>query len=168
MPIPSRTFLALSWEVYRPETLCHSTNQQRRYPATLWFGLRRCPCKCRHSSSNPVPYDSALKLRQESLSTQMYKQHESRLGFSSGEVGDPTRPPACSLGGSAVAASSVPGRRREGSRSPAARASTGVTCAISSFESISAFMVVYIWVSLAELRMGMLQNPAVRMTAGVA
>ena len=104
----------------------------------------------------------------ESLSTRMYKQHDSHLGFSSGEVGVPTRPPARSLGGSAITASSVPGQRSEGSRSPAARASTGVTCAIPSFESILALMVVYVRVSLTELRMGMLQNPAVRMTAGIA
>ena len=65
-------------------------------------------------------------------------------------------------------ASSVPGWRSEGSRSPAARASAGVTCTIPSLESISALTVVYIRVSLAELRKGMLQNPAVRMTAGVA
>ena len=69
----------------------------------------------------------------------MYKQHDSHLGFSPGEVGDPTGPPAHSLGGSAVKASSVPDQRSEGSRSPAARALTGVTCAIPSFESISAF-----------------------------
>ena len=168
MPIPSRTFLTPSWEVYRPKTPCHSTNQQRRYPAILWFGLRRCPCKCRHSSSNPVPYDPALKTTSESLSTRMYKQHDSRLGFSSGEVGDPTWPPARSLGRSAIAASSAPDRRSEESRSPAARASTGVTCAIPSFESISALTVVYVWVSLTELRTGMLPNPVVRMTANIA
>ena len=98
----------------------------------------------------------------------MYKQHDSHLGFSSGEVGDPTRPAARSLGGSAIVASSVPDQRSEGSRSPTARASTGVTCAIPSFEFISALTVVYIQVSLAELRMGMLQHPAVRMTAGIA
>ena len=98
----------------------------------------------------------------------MYKQHDSRLGFSSGEVGDLTGPPTRSLGRSAVTASSVPDWRSEGSRSPTARASTGATCAIPSFESISALMVVYDWVGLAELRMGMLPNPAVRVTAGVA
>ena len=104
----------------------------------------------------------------ESLSTRMYKQHDSCLGFSSGEVGDPTRSPARSWGVSAIVASSVPGQRSEGSRSPAARASTGATCAIPSFESISALTVVYIRVSLTELRTGMLQNPVVRMTAGIA
>ena len=65
-------------------------------------------------------------------------------------------------------ASSIPGQRSEGSRGPAARASVGATCAIPSFESMSALTVVYVWVSLAELQMGMLQNPAVRMTAGIA
>ena len=168
MPISSWTFLALSWAVYRPETPCHSTNQQRRCPAILWFRLCRYLCKCRHSSSNPAPYDPALKLTSESLSTLMYKQHDSHLGFSSGEVGDPTGPPARSLGGSAVMASSVPDQRSEGSRSPAAQASTGATCAIPSFESMSALMVVYIRVGLAELRTGMLPNPVVRVTAGVA
>ena len=104
----------------------------------------------------------------ESLSTQMYKQHDSRLGFSPGEVGEPPGPPARSLGGSAVAVSSIPDRRSEGSRSPAAWASTGVTCTIPSFESISALTVVYVGVGLTELQMGMLPNPAVRVTAGVA
>ena len=98
----------------------------------------------------------------------MYKQHDSRLGFSSGEVSDPTGPPTHSLGGSAIVASSIPDQRNEGSRSPAARALTGVTCAIPSFESISALTVVYIWVGLAELQTGMLPNPAVRMTASIA
>ena len=98
----------------------------------------------------------------------MYKQHDSRLGFSCGEVGDPTGPPARSLGRSAVVASSFPDWRSEGSRSPAARASIGSTCSIPSFESISALTVVYIWVGLTELRTGMLPNPAVRVTAGVA
>ena len=111
---------------------------------------------------------SCSKTTSESLSTQMYKQHDSRLGFSPGEVGDPAGPPAHSLGRSAVAVSSIPGRRSEGSRSPAARASTGATCAIPSFESISALTVVYVCVGLTELRMGMLPNPAVRVTAGIA
>ena len=98
----------------------------------------------------------------------MYKQHDSHLGFSPGEVGDLTGPPARSLGGSAIAASSVPDRRSEGSRSPTAQASTGTTCAIPSFESISALTVVYVRVGLTELQTGMLPNPAVRVTAGVA
>ena len=98
----------------------------------------------------------------------MYKQHDSRLGFSPGEVGDPTGPPTRSLGRSAIVASSVPDQRSEGSRSPAARASTGATCAIPSFESISALTVVYVRVGLAELQMGMLPNRVVRVTASVA
>ena len=98
----------------------------------------------------------------------MYKQHDSHLGFSPGEVGDPTGPPARSLGGSAVTASSVPDWGSEGSRSPAAQALTDVTCAIPSFESISALMVVYIWIGLTELRTRMLPNLVVRVTAGVA
>ena len=98
----------------------------------------------------------------------MYKQHDSHLGFSSGEVGDLTGPTACSLGWSAVVASSVPDWRSEGSRSSAAWASTGATCAIHSFESISALTVVYISVGLTEFRTGMLPNPVVRVTAGVA
>ena len=98
----------------------------------------------------------------------MYKQHDSCLGFSPGEVGDLPGPPARSLGGSAIAVSSIPDQRSEGSRSPAARASTGMTCAIPSFESISVLTVVYICVGLTELQMGMLPNPAVRVTAGVA
>ena len=168
MLILSRTFLAPSWAVYTPETPCHSTNQQRRCPAILWFRLHRCLCKCQHSSSNPAPYDPCSKTTSESLSTRMYKQHDSHLEFSPGEVGDPTWPPARSLGGSAITASSVPDRRSEGSRSPTARASTGTTCAIPSFESISALTVVYVWISLTELRTGMLPNPMVRVTASVA
>ena len=78
----------------------------------------------------------------------MYKQHDSHLGFSPGEVGDPPGPPAHSLGGSAVMVSSTPGQRSEGSRSPAAWASTGATCAIPSFESISALTAVYVRVGL--------------------
>ena len=104
----------------------------------------------------------------ESLSTRMYKQHDSHLGFSTGEVGDPPGPPTRSLGGSAVVVSSIPGQGSEGSRSPAARASTGKTCAIPSFESVSTLTVVYIHVGLTELRTEMLPNLAVRMTAGVA
>ena len=104
----------------------------------------------------------------ESLSTQMYKQHDSRLGFSPGEVGDSTGPPTHSLGRLAFVASFVPDRRSEGSRSPAARALTCATCAIPSFESISALTVVYVQVGLTELQTGMLPNPAVRVTAGVA
>ena len=104
----------------------------------------------------------------ESLSTRMYKQHDSRLGFSPGKVGGPPGPPAHSLGRSAIAVSSIPDRRSEGYRSPAAQASTGATCAIPSFESISALTVVYVRVGLTELRTGMLPNPAVRMTAGIA
>ena len=104
----------------------------------------------------------------ESLSTRMYKQHDSHLGFSPSEVGDLTGLPTHSLGGSAVVASSVPDQGSEGSRSPATQASTGATCAIPSFESISALMVVYVWIGLTELRMGMLPNPVVRVTAGVA
>ena len=98
----------------------------------------------------------------------MYKQHDSRLGFSPSEVGDLTQPPTHSLGGSAITASSVPDQRSEGSRSPTAQASTGATCIIPSFESISALMVVYVWVGLTELRTGMLPNPVVRVTAGIA
>ena len=98
----------------------------------------------------------------------MYKQHDSHLGFSPGEVDDPPGPPARSLGRSAIAVSSIPDRRSEGSRSPTAWASTGVTCAIPSFESISALTVVYVRVGLTELRTGMLPNPVVRVTAGIA
>ena len=103
----------------------------------------------------------------ESLSTQMYKQHDSHLGFSPGEVSDPTEPPARSLGGLAIMASSIPDWRSEGSRSPTARALTGTTCAIPSFESISALTVVYVRVGLTELQMGMLPNPVVRVTASI-
>ena len=97
----------------------------------------------------------------------MYKQHDSCLGFPPSEVSYPPGPPARSLGRSAVAVSSGPDRGSEGSRSNAARASSGVTCTIPSFESISALMVVYLFVGLTELQTGMLLNPAVRVTAGV-
>ena len=98
----------------------------------------------------------------------MYKQHDSCQGFSPSEVGDPTGPPARSLGGSAIMASSVPDWRSEGSRSPTARALTGMTCTIPSFESISALTLVYVRVGLTELQIGMLPNPVVRVTAGIA
>ena len=88
----------------------------------------------------------------------MYKQHDSLLGFSPGEVGDPPGPPTRCQGGSAVVVSSIPGQRSEGSRSPAAWASTAMTCTIPFFESISALMVVYVCVGLTELRTGMLQT----------
>ena len=116
--------------IYTPEIPCHSINQQRRCPAILWFGQM------------PAFQQLSGTLRScstTSLSTWMYKQHDSCLGFSPGEVGDPPGPPAQSLGGPAMAVSSIPDWRSEGSRSPAAWASTGATCAIPSFESISAF-----------------------------
>ena len=104
----------------------------------------------------------------ESLNTRIYKQYDSHLVVSSGEVGDPGGPPTHSLGGLAIVASSVPDWRSERSRSPTAWALTGVTFSIPSFVSISALTVVYVWVGLTELQTGLLLNPAVRMTAGVA
>ena len=82
---------------------------------------------------------SCSRIASESLNTLTYKQFDSRLEYSSGEVHDPVGLPARSLGGSAIAASWVPGQRNEGSRSPAAWASTGATFSIPSLESIMAF-----------------------------
>ena len=103
----------------------------------------------------------------ESLNTWTYKQYDSRLGFPSGAVGDPTRPPSF-LDGLAVVASSIPDRDNEGSRSLTTWASTGATSSIPSFKSISAFNSVHAQAGLAELLTGLLQNSVVRVTAGVA
>ena len=80
----------------------------------------------------------------------IYKQYDSCLGFPSSAVRDPTGPPTF-LGGLAIVASSILDQGNEGSRSPTAWASTGVTFSISSFESFSAFNSVYTQVGLAEL-----------------
>ena len=98
----------------------------------------------------------------------MYKQHDSHLGFLPSEVGDLTGPPAHSLGGSAIMASSVPDRRSEGLGVPLP-GHRQVRPALSLLLSPSQLlMVVYIRVGLTELRMGMLPNPVVRVTAGIA
>ena len=111
---------------------------------------------------------SCSRITSESLNTLTYRQYDFCLGVLSGKVGHPTGLPACSLGGSAVVVSSIPDRRSEGSRSPTALASTGVTFSIPSFESISALTVVYIRAGFAELQTGMFPNPAVRVMASVA
>ena len=98
---------------------------------------------------------SCSRIASECLNTLTYRQYDSRLEVSSGVAHDPAGLSARSLGGSAVAASSAPSRRSEGSRSPAARASTGTTFSIPSLESMSVLTVVWVQVGLIELRMGM-------------
>ena len=87
---------------------------------------------------------SCSRTTSEYLNTLTYSQYDSYLGVSSSKVSDLTGLPAHSLGGSAIAASSIPDQRSEGSRSPAAQTLTGVTFSIPSFESILALTVVYV------------------------
>ena len=87
---------------------------------------------------------SCSRIASESLNTLTYKQFDSHLGCSSGEMHDPVGLPACCLGRSAIAASWVPSRRNEGSRSSTAWASTGATFSIPSLESILVFTVITI------------------------
>ena len=111
---------------------------------------------------------SCSRTTSESLNTLTYRQYDSHLGVLSSEVGDPTGLPAHPLGRSAIVASSVPDWRSEGSRSPTAWASTGVTFSIPSFQSILALAVAYLRVGFTELQTGMFPNLAVRVTAGIA
>ena len=152
MPIQLQTFLAPSWATYTPETPCHLANPRRRYPAIILSGLRRYLCKCQHSSSNPVLYDTALKLCQSPLTLRYTNNMIPIYGFHPGEVSDPAGPPAHSLGGLAIVASSVPDWRGEESRkSHCPGMDRHATFSIPSFESISALTVVYVWVGLTEL-----------------
>ena len=98
---------------------------------------------------------SCSRIASESLNTLTYRQYDSHLEVSSGVAHDPTGLSAHSWGGSAIAASSAPSQRSEGSRSPTAWASTGMTFSIPSLESISVLTVVQVWVGLIELRTDM-------------
>ena len=108
-------------------------------PALPWSGPHRCLLLMPAFQQYSGTLRSCSRIALESLNTLTYRQYNSHLGVSSGVAHYPAGLSARSLGGSAIAASLAPSQRSEGSRSPAARASTGATLSIPSLESISVF-----------------------------